>query len=69
MAENHGVPEARQLPRVWTRGRKETDNCQRASGAKSPWTVQNEMRNVLEWVPTSAARKILDSFNPREIEA
>ena len=24
MAEDHGAPEAGQLPRVWTRGRKET---------------------------------------------
>ena len=36
MAEDHGAPEAGQLPRVWIRGRKETESCQRASGAKSP---------------------------------
>ena len=29
-------PEAGQLPRVWTRGRRETRSRQRASGAKSP---------------------------------
>ena len=28
MAEDHGVPEAEQLPRVWTRGRKETESRQ-----------------------------------------
>ena len=26
MAEDHGAPEAEQLPRVWTRGRKETES-------------------------------------------
>ena len=36
MAEDHGAPEAGQLPRVWTRGRKETESCQRVSGVKSP---------------------------------
>ena len=69
MAEKHGAPESGQLPRVWTRGRKETENRQRASGAKRPWSVQNEMRSVLGRVSTSAARKILDSFNTREIGA
>ena len=36
MAEDHGAPEAGQLPRVWTRGRTETENCRRVSGATSP---------------------------------
>ena len=36
MAEDHGAPEAGQLPRVWTRGRKETESRQRVSGVKSP---------------------------------
>ena len=36
MAEDHGAPETGQLPRVWTRGRKETESRQRVSGAKSP---------------------------------
>ena len=36
MAEDHGAPEAGQLLRVWTRGRKETESCQRVSGSKSP---------------------------------
>ena len=36
MVEDHGAPEARQLPRVWTRDRKETESCQRVSGVKSP---------------------------------
>ena len=35
MADNHGAPETEQLPRVWTRGRKETDSRQRVSGAES----------------------------------
>ena len=36
MAEDHGAPEAGPLPRVWTRGHKETKSRQRVSGAKSP---------------------------------
>ena len=35
MSEDHGAPEAGQLPRVWTRGRRETESRQRVSGAKS----------------------------------
>ena len=66
MAEDHGAPEAGQLPRVWARGRSETESRQRVSGAKSrSWTVQNEMRGVLGRVSTGAAARILDSANPR----
>ena len=36
MAEDHGAPEAGQLRRVCTRGRRETESRQRASGANSP---------------------------------
>ena len=36
MAEDHGAPEAEQLSRVWTRGRKEIESRQRVSSAKSP---------------------------------
>ena len=37
MVANHGAPEAEQLHRVWTRGRTETESCQRLRS----WTVQN----------------------------
>ena len=36
MAEDHGAPEAGQLPRVWTIGHRETESRQRVSGAESP---------------------------------
>ena len=36
MADDHGAPEAGQLSRVWTRGRKEIESRQRVSGAESP---------------------------------
>ena len=36
MAEDHGTPEAGQLPKTWTRGRRETKSRQRVSGIKSP---------------------------------
>ena len=29
MAEDHGAPEAGQLPTAWTRGRRETESRQR----------------------------------------
>ena len=68
MAEDHGAPEAEQLSRVWTRGRKEIESRQRVSGAKvRSWTVQNEIRGVLGRVSTGAAGRILSSANPREI--
>ena len=36
MVEDHGAPEAGQLSRAWTRGRKEIESRQTATGAKSP---------------------------------
>ena len=36
MTEDHGAPEAGQLPKAGTRGRRESESRQRASGAKSP---------------------------------
>ena len=66
MAEDHGAPEARQLPRVWTRGRKETESRQRGSESVAE-TVQNQMRGVLGRVSTGAAGRILNSANPRKI--
>ena len=63
MAEDHGAPEAGQLPRVLTRGRRETESRQKVRS----WAVQNEMRDVLGRVSTGAAGRILDSANPREI--
>ena len=35
MAGDHGAPEARQLSKVWTRGRRETESRQRVGGAES----------------------------------
>ena len=42
---------------------------ERATQRVRSWTVQNEMRGVLGRVPATAARRILDSVNPREIGA
>ena len=36
MAEDHGASEAGKLLRAWTRGHRETESRQRASGAKIP---------------------------------
>ena len=36
MAEDYGAPEAGKLPRVWIKGRRETESRQRVSSAKSP---------------------------------
>ena len=35
MAEDHGAPDAGQLPRAWTIGCRETESRHRVSGAKS----------------------------------
>ena len=48
MAEDHGAPEAGQLPRVWTRDRTETKTPQRASGAESV-AGQCRMRREMSW--------------------
>ena len=70
MAEDSGAPEAGQLPRAWTRGRRELQSRRRASGARiCSWTVQNEQRDVTGQMSTGAAGRILDSANPREIRA
>ena len=36
MVEDHRAPEAGQLPKACTRGRRESESRQRARGAKSP---------------------------------
>ena len=36
MVEGHGALETAKLSRAWTRGRRETESRQKASGAKSP---------------------------------
>ena len=48
MSEDHGAPEAGQLSKVWTRGRKEAESRQRASGAESV-TGQCRMRRQVSW--------------------
>ena len=42
---------------------------ERAAQRVRSWTVQNEMRGVLERVSAGAAGKILDSTCPKEIRA
>ena len=68
MAEDHRAPKAEQLPRAWTRSRRMTESRQeRAAQRIHSWTVQNEMRCVLGRLSASAAGRILDSVNLREI--
>ena len=66
MAEDHEAPKAGQLPTAWIRGRRETESPKSEQRRVRSWTMQNEMRGVLGQVSTSAARRILDSSNPRE---
>ena len=42
---------------------------ERATQRVRSWTVQNKMRVVLGWVSASAAGRIFNSANPREIGA
>ena len=56
MAEDHGAPEAGQLPRTWTRGRRETRVAKkRVAQRVRSWTVQNEMRGVPDLMTMGAA--------------
>ena len=68
MAEDHGAPEAEQLPKAWTRDPRETESPPKRERRRvRSWTVHNEMRGVLGRVSASAAGRILNSANPREI--
>ena len=59
IAEDHGAPEAGNSPGPGP----EVVERQRVRS----WTVQNEIRGVLERVSIGAVGRILDSANPREI--
>ena len=65
MVEDNGAPKARQLLKVWTRGRKETDSPNFERRIIRRWTVQNEMRGVLGCVSADAALQILDFADAR----
>ena len=68
MAEDHGAPEAGQLPKAWTGDCKERERVakERAGQIVCSWTVQNKMRGVLGRMSASATGKILVSANPEE---
>ena len=69
MAEDHEAPEAGQLPRPGPEVvERQKVAKERVAQIVRSWTVQNEMRGVLGRVSTGAARRILDSANPREVE-
>ena len=68
MAENHGAPEAGQLSRAWTRGRRERESPMSERRRVCSWTVQNDTRGVLGRVSAGAAGRILDSANPCKIK-
>ena len=48
MAVHHGAPEAEQLPRVWTRGRKETESP-KSERRKESVAGQCRMRLEVPW--------------------
>ena len=56
MAEDHGAPEAGQLPRagleVIERERVTTEQVPQRVGS---WTVQNEMRDEFGWITAGSA--------------
>ena len=60
MAKDHGTPKAGQLPRVWTKSRRDRE---------SPKSERRRVKAVLGRVSTGAAGRILDSANPKEIRA
>ena len=68
MAENHGAPEAGQLPRPGSQVvKRQRIAKERAAQNVRNWRVQNEMRGVLGRVSVGAARMILNSANPQQI--
>ena len=69
MAGDHVAPEAGQLSRAWTGGHKEKIAKEQVTQRVCSWTVRNEMRGVLGGMFTSAARRIFNSANSREIRA
>ena len=45
---SHGAPEARQLPRIWTRGRRETESREERTALRvRSQIMQNKMKGVL----------------------
>ena len=70
MAEDYEAPEAGNFPGPGPEvvERPKIAKEQATQRVRS-WTVQNEMRSVLVRVFASAARRIFDSANSREIEA
>ena len=75
MAEDHGASEAGKLPRAWTRGCKETESRQRASGAKSQiggeekwqtcWCCRDQQRTC---IMAQASAEKLEHTGPAEKE-
>ena len=55
MAKDHGAPEAGQLSRAWTRGRRDRKLQKSEQRRVRNWTVHNKMRGVLS---TSSSVKI-----------
>ena len=63
MGEDHGAPEAGQLPRAWASGRRKTLSKRRRVRT---WTMWNEMRGLPARMTAGAARRILGSANSME---
>ena len=62
MAKDHGFSEAEKFPKVWTRGRREKRNYQRASGAISPLQDSREWNEGCHgWNDYRRCTKDLDS--------
>ena len=67
MAENHGPQKPGNSPGPGPEfAERQKIIKERATQRVRSWTVQNEMKGVLGRVSESAARRILDSTNPRE---
>ena len=68
MTKDHGGPEAGQLSRVWTRGRRVTRVVkERAAQRVQNCTVQCAIRSAKDRMNAGAAGKILNSADSREL--
>ena len=65
MAEDHRAPEAGQLSRAWTRGRRESPKSERRKES----VAGQRRRGVLGRVSAGAAVRILDFANYKLIKA
>ena len=68
--EDHGGPEAGQLPRHEPEVVKKREFAKKRGVQRvRSWTVQNEMRSIQVWMIAGAVRRIPNSANSRKLKS